>query len=366
MGVVELERDLVGEQLPDLAVAHAESVHDVAHRAGDQEVLLRQTQSAPGLDVVRRVEHPVDRLDPLAFRHRLHEVALGEDLEVELATPPRVPQPQERRGVGAVAGDQHVVGHPVDLAPVGPGRSMGAAFFRRAPVDPAAESDRHRAVGALDLPREAFLEPGVRMLDLPAVVELLAEHPVVVAQAVAVGGVVESRERVQEAGGEPAEAAVAETGVGLLVDDGVEVEAELLHRLAGGVEEPGGDQVVAQQPAEQVLHRQVVDHLRPGRVIGAAGEDLAVDDGLAHGPPERHQMIGGPRLTQLETAGVTEEVEEPVAKLVSGGLIEMDFRKHESPFSKLNGNTLPSASNADRAPKGESEFSVFNSRILNS
>jgi hypothetical protein len=131
---------------------------------------------------------------------------------------------------------------------------------------------------AHDLPRITFLEPGIRVLDLPAVLEVLAEHPVVVAQAVAESGVVEGRQRVEETGGEPPEASVAEAGIRFLLDDGVEVEAEHLHRLACGVEKSGGDQIVDHQSTEQVLHRQVVDHLRPRFVVGATGEDLAVNN----------------------------------------------------------------------------------------
>jgi hypothetical protein len=79
------------------------------------------------------------------------------------------------------------------------------------------------------------------------VFEVLAEHPVVVSKAVTVGRIVEGRHRVEKAGREPTEAAIAEAGVRLLLDDGVEVEAEQLHRLACSVEEPGGDQIVEHQ-----------------------------------------------------------------------------------------------------------------------
>ena len=174
------------------------------------------------------------------------------------------------------------------------------------------------------------------MFDLPAVFEVLAEHPVVVAQAVTVGGVVEGCQRIEEAGREAAETAVAETGIGLLFDDGVEVEAEHLHRLAGGGEEAGGDQVVAHQPAQEVLHRQVVDHLRPSLVVGAAGDDLAVDDRLADSAAEGDQVIGRARVAQLETAGVSEIVEKAIFELFSRRLFELDFRKHGPPSQGKN------------------------------
>ena len=67
---------------------------------------------------------------------------------------------------------------------------------------------------------------------LPAVLDHLAEQAVVVADAVAVGGDAERRHALHEAGGEPAEAAIAERGVGLELAQPVEVDAELAQRLA--------------------------------------------------------------------------------------------------------------------------------------
>ena len=255
-------------------------------------------------------------------------------MEIELRCCARIPEPQWGDGVGAVARDQDVVRNSVRLAPARPRRPVLAALLGLNPFNASAKPNRDRAVVPHDLPRESFLEPGVGVLDLPAVFEVLAEHPVVVAQAVTVGGVVEGRQRIEETRREPAETAVAETGVRLLFDDGVEVEAEHLHRLAGGVEEAGGDEVVAHQPAEEVLHRQVVDHLRSRLVVGAPGEDLTVDGRFTDRTPESDQVVGGAGVAQLQTAGVAEIVEKSIAKLFSRRLFQMDFRKHESPLQR--------------------------------
>ncbi len=295
VGVVELQGHLVREHLPDLSVALAEALHDVANRARDQEVLLGEAEPSSCLDVVGRVEDPVDGLDALSFLDGFDEASAGENLEVELRGCASVPQAERRNGVGAIACDEDVVGNAVDLAPTGPFRSVFAGLFGPGPLDAAAETDGHPPVVALDLPREAVLEPGVGLFHLPALFEALAEHPVVVAQTVAVGRVIEGGERIEEAGREAAEAAVAEPGVRLLLDDGVEIEAEHLHGLPRGVEEAGGDEVVEQEPAEEVLHRQVVDHLRLHSVIGSTGENLPVDDGFAdrRGPSRRSGRPAG-------------------------------------------------------------------------
>jgi hypothetical protein len=55
-------------------------------------------------------------------------------------------------------------------------------------LDRAAKADLDRALAALELPRIAVVEPGFRQLHLPAVGNLLPEHAVHVADAVAVRG----------------------------------------------------------------------------------------------------------------------------------------------------------------------------------
>ena len=79
----------------------------------------------------------------------------------------------------------------------------------------AAEVDVVDHLGPLELPRVAERQPVLRIFLLPAVLDDLAEQAVVVADAVAVGGDAERRHAFHEAGGEPAEAAVAERRVGL-------------------------------------------------------------------------------------------------------------------------------------------------------
>ena len=56
MGVVELDRNLVGELAPVVVVA-AETAHEVGQRAGDQEIFLRKAQPLSHLGGVIRVEN---------------------------------------------------------------------------------------------------------------------------------------------------------------------------------------------------------------------------------------------------------------------------------------------------------------------
>ena len=88
---------------------------------------------------------------------------------------------------------------------------------------------------ALQLERIAVLQPVVRNLTLEAVLDLLLEHTVVIADAAAVSVVAARCERVEEAGGQSSETAVAESRIRLLVLKSVDVEAELLKSFAHAV-----------------------------------------------------------------------------------------------------------------------------------
>ena len=68
------------------------------------------------------------------------------------------------------------------------------------------ELDRVAHVEPLDLPGVAEVEPVVGLLVLEAVDDRLAEHAVLVADAVAPGREVEGGHGVEEAGGEAAQA----------------------------------------------------------------------------------------------------------------------------------------------------------------
>ncbi len=122
----------------------------------------------------------------------------------------------------AVAGDGHVVGDAEHRLPAHPARgrravAAGAALHR------AVEADRDRLLRTDDLPGVAELQPLVGALHLVPADDVLAEDAELVADAVAHPRVAEGGHRVEEAGREPAEAAVAEPGVGLELDQRVEV-----------------------------------------------------------------------------------------------------------------------------------------------
>ncbi len=98
--------------------------------------------------------------------------------------------------------------------------------------------------------------------DLAATGDLLREHAVLVAHAVAERRQAERGEGVEEARGEPAEAAVAERGVGLALEHIGQRRAGVLRRFAQRVVEAECGHGVAERAAHQEFHRQVVHAAR--------------------------------------------------------------------------------------------------------
>src|SRR6185436_2634890 len=119
--------------------------------------------------------------------------------------------------------------------------------------DAAAEVHGHRVLGTTDLPRVAEAQPLVGALDLEAVLEVLLENAELVANAIPVAGDAERGHRVEEARRETTEAAVAEAGVGLLLDDVGEIEARVTEQLAHAIVHAERAEVVHERAPEKKL-----------------------------------------------------------------------------------------------------------------
>ena len=274
VGVVELDRDLLGERVP-VAVAGHEAAQDVGERAGHQEVLLDEAQRLPGAGRVVRVQDPGERFRGEGGGQRRDEVPLAEGLEVEGLVRARRPETQGVDVLPTVAHHRPVVGDAVDGGRPPRNGLQGPALDLVGAVDVDLDPLERTA----HLPRVRVAEPVVGVLHLPAVLQGLAEHAVLVAKPVARGRELQRGHGVEEAGRQPAQAAVAEPGVGLLLDQVPPVDPLLVHLPPDEGGEPHVGHVVGERPAEQVLHRQVVDPLRVlPRVVAVRGDPALGQD----------------------------------------------------------------------------------------
>ena len=135
----------------------------------------------------------------------------------------------------------------------------------------SAELDVLGVLDAFDFPRKSLTQPGIRLLDLMAVLDALVKHPVLIANAVSHDGQGQRRTTIQKTGRKAPESSIAETGVFLAFVDVLEVEADTVERLGGLVLDAEIEQGVAQQSPHQELQRQIGDAaivLRLDRIAG--------------------------------------------------------------------------------------------------
>ncbi len=278
VGVVELEDDPL-RQVAQIEVLGQHEVEEVVNGRGDEEVLLLQPQFLALRRGVLGVEHLGDVLREGLRADGLLVVTGVEDPQVERVGGDRPPQPQRVHPAVLVARDHVVVRDGLDL----PARHPAGAF------DPigigvllgvTAEGDDLRGLGVRELPGRAEGQPGVGLLDLAAVDEGLPEDAVLVADAVTDAGHAHGGQRVDEAGGQPTETAVAQTRLDLLGPQGGQVDTALTETLLDDLGQPGGQQRVAELAAEQVLGGQVRHALRLG--LGLASQRLQ---------PASHQVV---------------------------------------------------------------------------
>jgi hypothetical protein len=68
-------------------------------------------------------------------------------------------------------------------------------------------------------------QPVIRLLDLPAVVEALGEHPILVTEPIAAGGDAAGGHAVHQTCGKPAKTTIAEAGILLKLCELIEIMA---------------------------------------------------------------------------------------------------------------------------------------------
>mmetsp|Transcript_21532 Transcript_21532/g.83660 ORF Transcript_21532/g.83660 Transcript_21532/m.83660 type:complete len:662 (+) Transcript_21532:1047-3032(+) len=257
--------------------------HQVLQRGADQEGLLLQAQLAAGLGRVVRVEHPVQRIGQHLVARGAGVVAVAEGLEGNRRGG-GLPLAQCRHALAVVGRHDEVKGLGFDLL----GR-LPAAHARGIDLDATAETDQVAQVMARQLPGRRVAGPVVRLLQLAALLDDLGKGAIAVAQAVAEGRQFQLGERIQEAGGQPAQPAVAQSGIGLALEHIAQRGAMLGQPGLQRTGQLQGGQRVRQRPAHQELHRQIVHATHRGLVA-----PLSVG-GLGGGPAARQRLAAGYR-----------------------------------------------------------------------
>jgi hypothetical protein len=280
MRVIELNGVVLAE-LVDAATVGKMAPENIAHGACHEEVLLYEAQLPARRTRVRWVEHFRNGFRRHLLRHRPQVVAVIEVRHVEIGRRARRVQPQKVHAPAAVTHDRDIGRYADQRLPVKPVGTVLAVPIQVG-FDPAV--NRHHAVliAAFDLPRSAVCSPIIRLFALVAVDERLPEQAELIVDAVTVARIGQTRKGIQEAGCEPAQAAVAEGRIGFRLEDVGQIEAHVLGGFGADVVQAEITQVVAEKPADQEFHRQVMDFLRARLVHALCGGVHGANHGLAY------------------------------------------------------------------------------------
>ena len=288
--VVELDRDLVLEVFPRIAWIAEVPPNDVPERARHEEVLLNQPQFLTVLRLVIRVKHLGDRFTDGLLVHRLDIAARIEGGQVEVLGRPRGPKPQEVDGLGSESCHRDVVGHSQDGLRVHPAGAGVAAVIKNI-LHAAVEAHLLGVLGANDLPRVAKEDPAVGVFHLVSVDELLLEQPELVMDAVSESRKIQGRQGIEETRREPSEASVAEAHVDLRLAHRVKIDPEGTQRRPGRLIKAGRQQVAFEEPAHQVLHREVIQTPDVLGIMNRLGLDHALMNRVPYRKGRRHPPV---------------------------------------------------------------------------
>ena len=290
VSVVYLDDVVLGETA-DIAPCADVLAHDVLCGGGDEEVLLFETQELALGMIVRGIKHLRDDLGHGALLKAFDICALGEKVHVQRVRAHRVPKAQGVDLLRAVAGDEHIARQGDDGGVAG---VLGVVVAEAVPARGylTAETDLDLVLVAGDQPALSRCAPIVGDLGLTAVFKLLLEHAQLVADGVARGLETFGCHGVHEAGGETAEAAIAETRVRLLLEDIGRIAPHVLKCAGDGVGDAEVVGVLHKAAPHEELHRHIVYlFFRVARVLD--GEQAAHKLADDYGRGLKYLLVGG-------------------------------------------------------------------------
>ena len=246
------------------------------YRSGDEEVLLTQTKLLTREVVIVRIEDLDDIARHVLVLYGCLVVSLIELLETEGLLRLSIPYTERIDDMITIA-DHRCIVRNRDDGLIALLNELQLAVLVMC-LHPAAELDFLLKLRTTKLERVTVSQPVVRHLTLVAILDLLLEHTILVADTAATCPVVERCKGIQEAGGETAETTVSECPVRLSLLECIEIQSQLLDRLLQLLMTGQIQDVVAERTAHQELHGEVVHALRVLLLCSLLGLHPVVDD----------------------------------------------------------------------------------------
>ena len=177
----------------------------------------------------------------------------------EVAIDLGVPHAQRVHRRIVVADDRHIVRYRHDDHRVFMDKLQFAVHLTHIGITVELHIDRFVRLAVL--PYEAVAQPVVRQLHLIAADDLLFKETILIANGAAMSRQTVCSERVDKAGSETTETAVAEPRIRLFLVGVRELQIELLQNLLHRLLNAEVDEIGAQEPTEQKLNGKIVDLL---------------------------------------------------------------------------------------------------------
>ena len=251
--VVQLTDDVI-RHFGKVVALFEETADNVLNGAGNKEILLNKAQRLARFNRVGRIQHFGNGFGLDFFLNRFHIAALVENVDVQLVVGLGREQPQIVDRFAVIADNRKIVRYAVELLGVHPDEAVlsgcGLEVF-----DFAVNRNFDRAVRPGKLPRRVFAEPAVGLLNLIAVFKFLFKQAELIVDAVAETRNAERRHRVQIAGCQTSQAAVAQRRIIFGIENFL--QGDVRHAVDfdafQNVEQTEVVQVVFQRAADEIL-----------------------------------------------------------------------------------------------------------------
>ena len=290
MGIVQLEAVALGKRAEIALIDHHPAFDHVLQAGRSQEILLAQSQYLAVLAGIVRIEHHGDIFGFVLGGNRLGIVAGIELAQVEGVCRDRLPEPQRIDGSVAITGNRDVVRHGQHIAGIDPADTIFTVLVM-VMLATAAEAHALGIFRAFHLPGIAVPQPVVRLFDLAAIDDALAEHAVFITQAIAHHRQLQRGAAVQKTGRQPPQAAVAQPGVGLGFGQFLQLDPQVFKRLGRRIGNAQVQHRIAQRAPHQEFQRQVIAPLAVGLHMGIAGLLPAFHQPVTHDQRQRLVIV---------------------------------------------------------------------------
>ena len=217
VGIVDMDGHLFRQQRKIIAEAAFKILQRVLQRGAGEEIMLLQPQLLALQMVILGIEHLADNGGQLLFLHGLGIIAAVEGGKIQRLGGMGAPHAQRVHRFAVVARHRHIIGHGLHGVVILQGEDSAAVYFAFLHI--AAVMHLAGILHGREFPHVAVFQPVIGHLDLLPFQNALAEKAVFIANGAAHGGQGKGGQAVHKAGGQAAQAAVAQAGLRLLPAD---------------------------------------------------------------------------------------------------------------------------------------------------